>query len=102
MQFGLVFSIGVFNPLFATVRLERTPRVLVARVLSAWSIAGTLTTAALTAAWGVLAAAVGPRPAILAAGVLLLATPLLLGTDEFRRRSSSQKLYATAPPTGAV
>ena len=34
--------------------------------------------AGLTAVWGVLAALTGPRTAIAAAGVLMLATPLLL------------------------
>jgi hypothetical protein len=34
--------------------------------------------AALTALWGVLAALAGPRAAIAAAGLLMLATPLLL------------------------
>lgn len=34
--------------------------------------------ATLTATWGVLAAATSPRVAIAAAGLLLLATPLLL------------------------
>ncbi|MFB9477308.1 hypothetical protein [Nonomuraea salmonea] len=37
-----------------------------------------VTTALLTAAWGVLGGLIGPRPAIAVAGVLLLATPLLL------------------------
>jgi hypothetical protein len=47
-------------------------------VLAAWTVTGRATTAALTALWGVLAAAVGPRAAVAAAGVLLLATPLAL------------------------
>jgi MFS family permease len=78
LQFGLVTCIGVFNPVFATHRLEQTPTDRVARTLSAWSVTGNLTIAAMTAVWGVLAAVAGPRPAIAIAGVLLLATPLLL------------------------
>ena len=70
---------GVFNPVFATYRLEQTPRPdRVARTLSAWSVTSSATIAALTALWGLLAAATGPRTAIAAAGLLLLATPLLL------------------------
>ncbi|MFE9438482.1 hypothetical protein ACFYO2_05670 [Streptomyces sp. NPDC006602] len=49
-----------------------------ARTLSAWSVTGKLTTAALTALWGLLTALVGTRTAIAAAGLLLPATPLLL------------------------
>ena len=78
LQFGLVTCMGVFTPVFATVRLARTEGGRVARTLAAWAISSSLTVAALTAVWGVLAAATGPRAAIAAAGALLLATPLLL------------------------
>ncbi|URN06897.1 MFS transporter [Actinomadura madurae] len=78
VEFGLITCIGVFTPLLATHRLERTPPDRVARVLSAWSVTGKLTMAGLTALWGVLAGLTGPRLAIAAAGVLVLATPLLL------------------------
>jgi MFS family permease len=78
VQFGLVTSVGVFNPVFATYRLEESGPSRVTRVLSAWSVTSTLTVAGVTALWGLLAAVVGPRAAIAAAGVLLLATPLLL------------------------
>ncbi|MEU6158530.1 MFS transporter [Streptomyces sp. NPDC047130] len=78
VQFGLVTCCAVFNPVLATCRLEHTGRDKVARTLSAWSVSSSLTIAATTAAWGLLAAATGPRAAIGAAGVLLLATPLLL------------------------
>jgi MFS-type transporter involved in bile tolerance (Atg22 family) len=78
VELGLITCIGVFNPLFATYRLDQLPPDRVARTLAAWSISGTTTTAAATALWGLLAAATGPRAAIAVAGVLLLATPLLL------------------------
>ncbi|MFE1383899.1 MFS transporter [Streptomyces sp. NPDC058740] len=78
VEFGLIFCVGVFNPLFATCRLERTPADRTARTLAAWSVTGKAGTATLTALWGLLAAATGPRTAIAAAGALLLATPLLL------------------------
>ena len=55
VQFGLVLCMGVFNPVSATYRLEHTEKHLVARVLAAWSVSTSLATAALTAAWGVLA-----------------------------------------------
>lgn len=78
VQLGLVTSVGLFNPVFATYRLEQTPDDRVARVLSAWSVTSNATIAALTALWGLLAAATSPRAAVAAAGALLLATPLLL------------------------
>lgn len=80
LQFGLLVCIGVFNPVFATERLRRTPDDRVARVLAAWTVTSNLTVAAMTALWGVLAAAVGVREAIALAGALMLATPLLLRT----------------------
>jgi MFS family permease len=77
-QLGLVTCMGVFNPVSATERLRATPPDRVARVLAAWTVTGRATTALLTALWGALAAAIGPRAAVAAAGVLLLATPLTL------------------------
>jgi hypothetical protein len=78
VQLGLVTSVGVFNPLFATHRLEQTPSAVCARVLAAWAITSNATVAVMTALWGVLAALTGPRAAIAFAGLLMLATPLLL------------------------
>ena len=78
VELGLITSIGVLNPVFATYRLEQTPTELLARVLSAWQITGSATTAAMTALWGVLATVTSPRTAIAVAGLLMLATPLLL------------------------
>lgn len=78
VEFGLIACMGVFNPLYATYRLEQTGQDRVARVLSAWQVTKNVTIAALTALWGVLAALTSPRIAIAAAGLLLLGTPLLL------------------------
>ncbi|MFF9861898.1 MFS transporter [Streptomyces tendae] len=78
VEFGLITSVGVYNPLYATRRLELTPTDRVARTLSAWTVSGRLTTAALTAVWGLLAGLTGTRTAVALAGALLLATPLLL------------------------
>jgi MFS family permease len=78
VQFGLVTSVGVFNPIFATYRLEQTDDDHIARTLSAWTVSNNATVAAMTAVWGVLAALTSPRAAIALAGVLMLCTPLLL------------------------
>ena len=82
VQFGLVLCMGVYNPVVATYRLDHTGKHLTARMLAAWSTSTTLATAALTAVWGVLATLTSPRIAIAVAGILLLATPLLLPRRE--------------------
>lgn len=78
VELGLITCIGVFNPVFATYRLDRIPADRVARTLSAWSVTGRITTAAVTALWGLLAGLTDPRTAIAIAGLLALATPFLL------------------------
>lgn len=78
VQFGVVTCMGVFNPVFATYRLEHTEPGRVARTLSAWSVTSKATIAALTALWGLLASITSPRIAIAAAGLLILTTPLAL------------------------
>jgi hypothetical protein len=74
---------GVFNPVFATYRLDQTETIRVARTLSAWSVTSNATIAALTAVWGLLASITGPRTAIAIAGVLMLVTPLLLPRRDY-------------------
>lgn len=69
---------GVFNPVFATYRLDRTGTNLVARTPTAWSVTSNATVAAMTALWGLLASVTSLRTAIAIAGLLLLTTPLLL------------------------
>jgi len=89
LQFGLVFCMGVYNPVYATYRLERVAKERVARTLSVWSVSKNLTIAALTAVAGVLASVTSPRVAIAAAGVCLLATPALLPWRRARALGSS-------------
>lgn len=78
LQLGLVTCMGIFNPVLATVRLERTPDDRVARTLAAWNVSSNAVRAAMTALWGVLAALTSARAAVAVAGGLLLLTPLLL------------------------
>jgi hypothetical protein len=77
---------GVFNPVFATYRLEQTATDRVARSLSAWSVTSNLTIAAMTALWGLLASVTSVRLAIAIAGLLLLTTPLLLPRHDHAQR----------------
>ncbi|MFX0573403.1 MFS transporter [Nocardia nepalensis] len=74
----LIICMGIFNPIYATERLQRTPADHAAQVLSTWSVSGKLVQAALMVIWGILATLTSPIAAITIAGVLLLATPLLL------------------------
>jgi MFS family permease len=78
VQFGLVTCMGVFNPVFATYRLDQTATDRVARTLSAWSVTSNATIAAMTALWGLLASITSLRTAMAIAGLLILTTPLLL------------------------
>jgi hypothetical protein len=96
VEFGLIVCCSVFNPVLATVRLRSTPSDLAARTLSAWSISSSASIAMLTALWGGLAVVAGPRAAIAIAGVLLLATPILLrrakATDDTPGRTAVSAL----------
>ncbi|PRX99637.1 MFS transporter [Allonocardiopsis opalescens] len=91
VEFGMILCIGVFNPVSAGYRLDLVPADRVARVLTAWSVSSKAATAAMTALWGLLAALTDARTAIALAGLLILATPLLLPRsgpeDEHRSRS---------------
>jgi MFS family permease len=82
VELGLITTCAMFNPVFATYRLEQTPNDRVAKVLAAWNITSKTSIALLTALWGVLASVVGLRWAIGSAGALLLLTPLLLPKRE--------------------
>jgi hypothetical protein len=86
VELGLITCMGVFNPVFATYRLEQTATDRVARTLSAWSVSSSATIAATTALWGLLAHLTSARTAIAAAGLLLLTTPLLLPRREHARQ----------------
>ncbi|MDJ0393404.1 MFS transporter [Rhodococcus sp. G-MC3] len=92
----LITCMGVFNPIYATERLQRTPPDHVARVLSTWTVSSRLLQATSMVMWGVLATLTGTLAAIGVAGVLLLATPLLLP-----KRSHLTAPYPCEPNQGA-
>ncbi|MEH0541753.1 MFS transporter [Streptomyces sp. B21-105] len=96
VEFGLILCCGVFNPVYTTCRLEHTANDRVARTLSAWAVTTKASTALLTALWGMLGSLLGPRTAIGLAGLLLLATPLLLP----RRTAAPRSEPETAPSGG--
>jgi MFS family permease len=74
----LITCMGVFNPIYATERLQRAPTDHAAQILSTWSVSSKLVQATLMVLWGILATLTSPLVAITISGVLLLATPLLL------------------------
>ena len=78
VELVLITCCSVFGPVSATYRLQAVDHDRVSRVLAAWSVSGTATRAVLVALWGALATATSPRWALAAAGLLLLAMPLLL------------------------
>ncbi|MFJ9431036.1 MFS transporter [Streptomyces sp. NPDC101490] len=95
VELAIIVHMSLYTPVLATLRLERTPRHLVARTLTAWSIAQQASIAVLTALGGLLATATGPRTALLVAGLLALATPLLLPRSDRRSPRSSTPPRAT-------
>ncbi|MEU7168158.1 MFS transporter [Streptomyces morookaense] len=82
VELAIIVNMSLYTPVLATYRLERTPKHLVARTLTAWSIGQQASIAVCTALGGLLADVTGPRTALTAAGLLILATPLLLPRRE--------------------
>jgi MFS family permease len=78
VELAIIISMSLYNPVLATYRLEHTPQDRIARTLSAWSISSSAAIAFFTALGGLLAEATSPRAAITVAGLLILASPLLL------------------------
>ncbi|MFJ9760541.1 MFS transporter [Streptomyces sp. NPDC101149] len=78
VELAIIINMSLYIPVLATYRLEHTPKHLVARTLSAWSIGTQASIAILTALAGLLADVTSPRAALTVAGLLILTTPLLL------------------------
>ena len=81
VELAIIINMSLYTPVLATYRLEQTPKHLVARTLSAWSIGQQAAIAVLTALGGLLAGLTSPRTALTVAGLLILATPFLLPRD---------------------
>jgi MFS family permease len=82
VELAIIISMSLYNPVLATYRLEHTPRDRIARTLSAWSISSSAAIAICSALGGLLADVTSTRTAITAAGLLILASPLLLPRRE--------------------
>jgi MFS family permease len=82
VELAIVISMSLYSPVLATYRLEHTPKDRIARTLSAWSIGQQASIAVCTALGGLLAGLTSPRTALAIAGLLILASPLLLPRRE--------------------
>ena len=101
VELVLIICCSIFGPISATYRLRAVDHDRVSRVLAAWSVSSIATRAALVALWGLLATVTSPRWALAAAGVLLLAVPLLLpvaiGADTTEPEADANRPARTAP-----
>ncbi|MEV8068313.1 MFS transporter [Streptomyces sp. NPDC085995] len=96
VELAIIVNMSLYTPVLAAYRLEHTPKHLVARTLTAWSVGQQAAIALCTALGGLLADATGPRTALTAAGLLILATPLLLPRPEGTPSTSPAEPDATA------
>ncbi len=78
VELAIIVCMSLYSPVLATYRLDHTPKDRMARTLSAWSIGQQVSIAIFTVLGGLLAGLTSPRTAIAAAGLLILASPLLL------------------------
>ncbi|WP_051366664.1 MFS transporter [Hamadaea tsunoensis] len=78
VEFAIIVSMSLYNPVLTTYRLEHTPEDRTARTLSAWSVSSSASIAILSALGGLLAEITSARTALAVAGLLILASPLLL------------------------
>ncbi|AXE79630.1 MFS transporter [Streptomyces atratus] len=99
VELAIIVNMSLYTPVLATYRLEHTPKHLVARTLSAWSIGQQASIAVLTALGGLLADVTGPRTALMVAGLLILTTPLLLPRhDQTSQHEPELPLDFRSPP----
>ncbi|MFE1027690.1 MFS transporter [Streptomyces sp. NPDC058818] len=95
VDFGLLFSAGVFNPSFTTYRMAATPDAFMSRVGTSWSVGAKTCQAAFMVAGGLIAATAGVRGALLIAGLLCMASALLLPWREARTSADLVPVPAT-------
>ncbi|WP_256387315.1 MFS transporter [Kitasatospora sp. MMS16-BH015] len=100
VELAIIVNMSLYTPVLATHRLERTPEHLLTRTLTAWSVGQQLTIAVLTTLAGLLAALTTPRTTIALAGLLALATPLLLPRGHHLTAPGPEAAPAPTPATG--
>ncbi|MFI7349501.1 hypothetical protein ACIBSR_25045 [Streptomyces sp. NPDC049936] len=97
-DFGLLFSAGVFNPSFTTYRMAATSDAVMSRVAISWSVGVKTCQAAFDIAGGFIAATADVRGALLVAGLLCMASALLLSWRKARLSSR----HVPSPTTETV
>ncbi|MGW2593963.1 MFS transporter [Streptomyces sp. NPDC001515] len=102
VELAIIIHMSLYTPVLATYRLQHTPKDLVARTLTAWSVGQQAAVAALTALAGLLADATGPRTALAVVGLLVLATPLLLPRAEHTRRYEAENTQDEGAAVGGT
>ena len=107
VELAIIINMSLYSPVLATYRLEHTPKQLLARTLSAWSIGQQASIAVFTALGGLLADVTTPRTALTVTGLLILTTPLLLPRRDVTSPASHQRgdvasLQAATPDPASV
>ena len=74
----LLFLAGVFNPVFSAYRMRETPKELMTRVTTAWSVSNKTITPLFIVLGGWLATLLGVREALLIAAILCALSGLFL------------------------
>lgn len=97
----LLFSAGVFNPVFTTYRMQATPTRSLARVVTAWSVTAKSLQALGMAVGGVIATHAGTRPA-LACGALAIALGSLALPWRATRWRDAARPFVDEPRTAAL
>ncbi|MGW2338597.1 hypothetical protein ACWCXS_32100 [Streptomyces sp. NPDC001685] len=97
-DFGLLLSALVFNPSFTTYRMAATPDAFMSRLGTSWSVGAKTCQAAFAITGGLIAAAAGVRGALFVAGLLCMASALLLPWRKARLSNG----HVPSPTTEAV
>lgn len=89
---ALLLCAGIFNPAFATYRMNVTVDTHLSRVIGAWAMTGKLVQPACIAAAGLLAAVAGIRIAIAMLSAVMLVSAALLPWTALRRHAGAAHL----------
>jgi MFS family permease len=100
VELAIIICMSLYSPVLATYRLEHTPKDRMARTLTAWSTGSGASIAIFTGLGGLLAGATSPRTALLVAGLLILASPLLLPRRPIPLTAAEQE--GRASPTSTL
>ncbi|HET9894090.1 MAG TPA: MFS transporter [Streptosporangiaceae bacterium] len=98
VELAIIICMSLYSPVLATYRLEHTPGDRIARTLSAWSISSSAAIAICTALGGLLADLTSTRTALTVAGLLMLASPVLLPRRQGRNSLAADRLACDPSP----